>query len=136
MTELAQRYRIFSGLLFFDIDKAIENCQPDKLSQLYHKLCWNIQKGIRLDPRSEQGKEFAWIICNLALRCNIDYDAEDIIKDNILDFNDFITHYELNLAHKIINDCEHIQQIIKYLTIDPEGDYLILEDEESKIILD
>lgn len=137
MTELAQRYRIFSGLLFFDVDKEIANCKPEKLSQLYRKLCWNIQKGIRLDPRSDQGKEYAWIICNLAVRCGIDYTAENIIKDNIVDFNDFITHYELEFAHKVINDCEHLDIIVSYLLLDPEGeDFLVLEDEEGKIMLD
>ena len=136
MTELAERYRIFSGLLFFNIDKEIANCKPEKLSQLYRKLCWNIQKGIRLDINSEQGKEYAWIICNLAIRCGIDVNAKDIIKDNIINFNDFITHYELDFAHKIIKNCGHLDVVLSYLLLDPDEDFLILEDEEGKIILD
>lgn len=137
MTELAQRYRIFSGLLFINVDEQISSCKPENLALLYRKLVWNLHKGRRLTLESRQGKEFAWILCNLAIKCSINIENEDIIPNGILDYDDFISHYELNFAHKIIQDCEHIEQIISYLIGENSEEVgFILEEGDGKIILD
>ena len=137
MSELAERYRAFSGLLFINVDEQIRLCDPDKLHLLYRKLVWNLHKGRRLTLESRQGKEFAWIICNLAIKCSINPGNEDIIPDGILNYDDFISHYELEFAHKVIQDCEHIDKIISYL-IGENSDKVgfILEEGVGRIILE
>lgn len=137
MTELAQRYRIFSGLLFFDIDKEIEKTPRENLPKLYLKLIWNIQRGIRLSPESRLGKEFAWLVCNLAVRCNIDTDVEDITQDGLITYDDERIRLDLEFAHNVITDCEHLETIINYLIGDNSEEVsYILEESEGKLILD
>ena len=135
MTELAKRYKSFSGLMWFDIDKMIAKTPEDQLPFLFRKLMWNIQRGTRLSPKSKLGQEFAWIVCNLALACKLDVDAEDIIPNGILNYNDWITHYDLNFAHKIIQDCEHLEKILEYLLTD-EGNRILTEDGVNLILVE
>lgn len=137
MTELTQRYRIFSGLLFMNVEKQIEQTKPENLPKLYRKLIWNIQRGLRLNVESRLGKEFAWLICNLALKCNINPDIDDIIPDGLKSYDDWRTHLDVEFAHYIINDCDHQEKIINYLIGDNSEEVgYILEEGDGKLILD
>lgn len=137
MTELAQRYRMMSGLLFFDIDKIIDETPIEQRPLLYRKLIWNIQRGLRLSIKSKLGKEFAWIVCNLAIRCNIDISKDDIIPDNIIGYSDWRTHLDLEFAHTIIKDCEHTSTIdgtVIFCDSKSEETYLMTENNKTFII--
>lgn len=137
MTELAKRYKAFSGLMFIDVDKLLEKTQPKDLPSLFNKLMWNIQRGSRFAIGSKPFNEFAWIICELATACNLDINAEDIIPDGIIDYYDKRTHLELFMAHEVLDECEHSEELNKdYLSKEEESEEekgLILEEGDGKI---
>ena len=136
INKLNKLYHKLSGLVQIDVEKFINNYPDDKKPFAYRKLIWNIPRGRMIKFVNQYAKDFAFIICNLALLTNLDIHSEDIIPDGIINKSDFYTHLEIEFAHKIIENCEHFEKILNYL-LNEEGDYLVCEeDEETKILIE
>lgn len=141
MSELSEQYKLITGLIHVDIDKEIASCDPKDLGKLYSKLVWNIQRGIKISHANEQGKKFARTICNLAIKCNIDINSDDVNHDGIINHIDSMIRNDLEFVNKVEENYKNLNTIISYLLLDNDFAHvneglITLEDEYGQIILD
>lgn len=136
ISELTRLYRKLSGLSFANVEKQISSVPPEKRPFMYRKLIWNIPRGRLIRYANQYAKDFAYIICNIALLTGLDIYADDIIPDGILNYDDFITHRDIIFAHKIIKDCEHFETVLSYLLSEEDEGFICEGDEIIHIALD